>query len=189
MRARNAADAENLSPGRTTLTAESTPQADESTDKTVTLGAFVEQEFGFKGRLFVTAGLRTDKNSAFGKNFNAVYYPQLGVSWVVADEPFFPRWSWLNSARVRGAFGASGVQPGTTDALRYFQPQTANVDGTDAAAIVFSAVGNPDLKPERAREFELGGEVNLLQNRVTVELRYYNKREEGARLARSVAPS
>src|SRR5436853_300236 len=186
---RNGAYAENLAPGGTTVTAGSTPLADESTDKTVTLGAFVEQEFGYKGRLFVTAGLRTDKNSAFGRNFSAVYYPKLGVSWVISDEPFFPRWSWLSSARLRGAFGASGVQPGTTDALRYFQPQTANVDGTDAAAIVFSAVGNPDLKPERAREFELGGEVNLLQNRVTVELTYYNKRTQDALIARTVAPS
>src|SRR5207247_7618522 len=62
---RNGAYAENLSPGGTTVTAGSTPKADESTDKTVTLGAFVEQEFGYKGRLLVTAGLRTDKNSAF----------------------------------------------------------------------------------------------------------------------------
>src|SRR5437764_647383 len=163
---RNGAFAENLAPGGTTVTAGSTPQADEATDKTVTLGAFVEQEFGYKSRLYVTAGLRTDKNSAFGRNFNAVYYPKLGVSWVISDEPFFPKWSWLVSARLRGAFGASGVQPGTTDALRYFQPQTSNVDGADAAAIVFSAVGNPDLKPERAREFEIGGEASLLQNRV-----------------------
>src|SRR5437763_2432340 len=186
---RNGAYAENLSPGGTTVTAGSTPQADESTDKTVTLGAFVEQEFRFKGRLFVTAGLRTDKNSAFGKNFNAVYYPKLGVSWVISDEPFFPKWSWLVSARLRGALGASGVQPGTTDALRYFLPQTSNVDGADSAAIVFSAVGNPDLKPERAREFEIGGEASLLQNRVSVELTYYNKRTQDALIARVVAPS
>src|SRR5207253_114141 len=43
---RNGAYAENLAPGGTTVTAGSTPLADESTDKTVTLGAFVEQEFG-----------------------------------------------------------------------------------------------------------------------------------------------
>src|SRR5947207_7982226 len=186
---RNGAFAENLAPGGTTVTAGSTPQADEATDKTVTLGAFVEQEFGYKSRLYVTAVLRTDKNSAFGKNFNAVYYPKLGVSWVISDEPFFPKWSWLVSARLRGALGASGVQPGTTDALRYFLPQTSNVDGADSAAIVFSAVGNPDLKPERAREFEIGGEASLLQNRVTVELTYYNKRTQDALIARTVAPS
>jgi len=54
---------------------------------------------------------------------------------------------------------------------------------------VFSAVGNPDLKPERAREFEIGGEASLLQNRVSVELTYYNKRTQDALIARTVAPS
>ena len=186
---RNGAFAENLAPGGTTVTAGSIPQADESSARTVTVGAFVEQQFGFKGRLFVTAGLRTDKNSAFGKNFNAVYYPKLGVSWVVSDEPFFPKWSWVNSVRLRGAFGASGVQPGTTDALHFFAPKTSNVDGADAAAIVDSSLGNPNLKPERAREFEIGGEATLLDNRISVELTYYNKRTSDALIARTVAPS
>src|SRR5205807_8784405 len=44
-------------------------------------------------------------------------------------------------------------------------------------------------KPERAREFELGGELNLLQNRVTVDLTYYNKGTEDAVSARTGAPS
>jgi len=91
--------------------------------------------------------VRTDKNSAFGRELQRVYYPKLGVSWVVSEEPFFPKWSWLNSLRLRGAFGASGVQPGTTDALHFFAPKTSNVDGTDAAAIVDSALGNPNLRP------------------------------------------
>jgi len=186
---RNGAFAENLAPGGTTVTAGSIPQADENSARTVTIGAFVEQEFGFKSRLFVTAGLRTDKNSAFGKNFSAVYYPKLGVSWVISDEPFFPRWSWVSSLRLRGAFGASGVQPGTTDALHFFAPRTANLDGTDAAAIVDSALGNANLKPERAREYEIGGEASLLKNRVNVELTYYNKRTKDALIARIVAPS
>jgi len=186
---RNGAFAENLAPGGTTVTAGSIPQADETSARTVTLGAFVEQEFGFKSRLFVTAGLRTDKNSAFGKNFSAVYYPKLGVSWVISDEPFFPRWSWVSSLRLRGAFGASGVQPGTTDALHFFAPRTANLDGTDAAAIVDSALGNANLKPERAREYEIGGEASFLKNRVNVELTYYNKQTKDALIARIVAPS
>ena len=186
---RNGAFSENLPPGATTVTAGATPQADETTLETITIGAFVEQEFGYKNRLFVTGGLRTDDNSAFGKNFSAVYYPKLGVSWVISDEPFFPKWSWVNSVRLRGAFGASGVQPGTTDALRFFAPKTSSVDGVDAAAIVDSAIGNQDLKPERAREFEIGGEATLFRGRVNVDFTYYNKRTKDALIARTIAPS
>jgi len=186
---RNAAYAENLAPGATTVTAGAIPQANEATAITVTLGAFVEQQMAFRDRLFLTAALRTDKNSAFGQNFKAVYYPKLSVSYLISRESFFPTFSWLNSFRVRGALGASGVQPGTTDALRYFSPGTSNVDGVDQAAIVFSAIGNPNLKPERARELELGFDADLLSQRVHLEVTGYNKRTADALIARTVAPS
>src|SRR3989454_1111567 len=117
---RNGAYGENLSGGATTVTAGTIPLADEVTDISKTLGLYVEQYFAFKDRLFVTGALRADDNNAFGANFKAVYYPKLSVSYVISEEPGFPKWKWLNSLRLRGAIGASGVQPGTTDALRFF---------------------------------------------------------------------
>src|SRR2546425_13026992 len=130
-----------------------------------TLGLYVEQYFAFKDRLFVTGALRADNNSAFGANFKAVYYPKLSVSYVLSEEPFFPKWHWVNSLRLRGAIGASGVQPGTTDAARFFLGGTASVDGADTPALIFSAIGNPNLRPERAREYEFGGDATRSEER------------------------
>src|SRR2546426_1115677 len=186
---RNGAYGENLSGGATTVTAGTIPLADEVTDISKTLGLYVEQYFAFKDRLFVTGALRADDNSAFGANFKAVYYPKLSVSYVISEEPGFPKWKWLNSLRLRGAIGASGVQPGTTDALRFFQPTKASVDATDNPALVFQAMGNPNLRPERAREYEFGGDATLFDNRFNIELTYYNKRTKDALIARIVAPS
>src|SRR5205814_5635095 len=149
--------AENLAGGATTVTGGAIPTVRESTTVSSTVGAFVEQQFGYKDRLFVNGGLRADDNSAFGKDFKTVYYPKLSVSYVISEEPFFPKWRWLNSLRLRGAIGASGVQPGTTDATRFFLPQTASVNGADIPSLVYSAVGNSALKPARAREYEIGG--------------------------------
>ncbi len=137
----------------------------------------------------MTGGLRADDNSAFGQHYKAVYYPKASVSWVISDEPFFPKLSWVNSLRLRGALGFSGNHPGTTDALRFFAPKASNVDGADQASLVDSAIGNPNLKPERAREIEVGGEVTLLSSRLHVDFTYYNKRTKDALIARTVAPS
>ncbi len=186
---RNGAYAENLPPGATTVTAGAIPLVDEATDVSKTLGLYVEQYFAFKDRLFVTGALRADDNSAFGANFKAVYYPKLSVSYVISEEPGFPKWKWLSSLRLRGAIGASGVQPGPTDALRYFAPKTASVTGTDVSALVDSAIGNPSLRPERAREYEFGGDATLFDGRFNIELTYYNKRTKDALIARIVAPS
>ena len=184
----NVAFAYDLAPTATTLTAGGVAQVAESTTISKTLGAFVEQQFGYKERLYVSAGLRADGNSAFGSDFKAVYYPKLSVSYVISQEPFFPRWSWINSVRLRGAVGASGVQPGATDAIRFFLPTTASVQGRDNNAIIFSALGNNDLKPERAREYEFGGDATLFDRRVNVELTYYNKRTKNALIARTLPP-
>ncbi|TMQ03116.1 MAG: hypothetical protein E6J91_48235, partial [Deltaproteobacteria bacterium] len=158
-----------LPPGATTVSAGSILQADEATTIAKTLGAFIEEQFTFRERLYVTAALRGDDNSAFGKNFRAVYYPKFGVSWVVSEEPFFPTLSWLSDLRVRGALGASGTQPGSTDAIPFYSPATASVDGVDRGSIIFSAIGNETLKPERAREVELGFESSLFTTRVHLE--------------------
>ncbi|PYO44710.1 MAG: hypothetical protein DMD33_02085 [Gemmatimonadetes bacterium] len=184
----NVAIANDLAPTATTLTAGGVAQVAESTTVSKTLGAFVEQQFGYKERLFVSAGLRADGNSAFGSDFKAVYYPKLSVSYVISDEPFFPKWRWINSVRLRGAVGASGVQPGATDAIRFFLPTTASVAGRDNNAIIFSALGNTGLKPERAREYEFGGDATLLDQRVNIELTYYNKRTKNALIARTLPP-
>ena len=125
----------------------------------------------------------------FGANFKAVFYPKLSVSYVISEEPYFPKWSWINSVRLRGAVGASGVQPGTTDALRFFLPNASSVDNVDTPAVVDTSLGNPDLKPERAREFEMGGEAVLFDRRLSIDLTYYDKRTKDALIARTIAPS
>jgi outer membrane receptor protein involved in Fe transport len=181
--------AENLAGGATTVTGGAIPTVRESTTVSATVGGFIEQQFGYKDRLFVNGGLRADDNSAFGKDFKTVWYPKLSVSYVISEEPFFPKWRWINSVRLRAAIGASGVQPGTTDAARFFLPQTASVNAVDIPSLVYSAVGNTALKPERAREYEIGGEATLFDSRAYVELTYYNKRTKDALIARQVPPS
>ena len=186
---RNGASGSDLPPGATTVGAGAIQRVSEATDITKTVGGYVEQLFGYKDRLFVTGALRVDDNSAFGANFQAVYYPKFSVSYVISEEPYFPKWTWINSVRLRGAVGASGVQPGTTDALRFFAPTAASVDNADSPAILDSASGNPGLKPERAREYEIGGEAVLFEHRVSVDLTYYNKRTKDALIARIIPPS
>ena len=63
------------------------------------------------------------------------------------------------------------------------------MDNADTPGIVFSALGNPNLKPERAREYEIGGEAVLFDNRLSVNLTYYNKRTKDALIARTLPPS
>ncbi len=146
-----------------------------------TLGGFVQQQLIWNDRLFVTGAVRRDKNSAFGRNYPAVSYPKLGVSYVVSEEQAVPLPAFVKTLRVRGAYGGSGLQPGAFDAIR-----TYNAAG---GFLTPSNAGNLDLGPEKSYETELGLDGGLFDDRYGFELTYYNGRTKDAILSRQAAPS
>ena len=186
---RNGASGEQLAPGTVTPSDGAIQSVSASTSYTKTLGIFLEEALAFRDRLFLTAALRTDQNSAFGTNFQQVYYPKLSASYVISDEEFFPKIPMLDQLRLRATYGAAGTQPGPNDALRYFSAAQVNADRTDVNGIILSAVGNPNLKPERATEFEGGFDAKMLDQRVNLELTYYSKLTKDALISRVLPPS
>lgn len=187
-REENEALGEELAPGTQTPNAASQPDVATSTVLSKTLGFFIEEQVGMRDRLFITGALRTDQNSAFGTDFQNVVYPKLSVSWIASDESFFPALAWLDQLRLRTAYGKSGVQPGSNDALRTFGGLLANYRGSDLPALVYTAIGNKDLQPEQSAELEGGFDIRLFR-RANVELTFYRKETENALIDAIIAPS
>jgi TonB-linked SusC/RagA family outer membrane protein len=186
---RNGAEGRTLPPGATTVTAGATKAADEATSESRTLGAFLEEHLAIRDRLFVTGAIRSDRNSAFGADFKTVFYPKFSASWLVSEEDFFPTPRWLNQLRLRTAYGASGVQPGTIDAVAYFAATRTLGESGELPGVVFSALGNTNLRPERSTELELGVDGTFWNNRLTTEVTYYNKVSKDALISRILPPS
>jgi TonB-linked SusC/RagA family outer membrane protein len=185
----NEAFGRELPPGAQTPNGAVTRQAFENTTLQRTLGIYLEEAAALNDRLFLTAAVRTDQNSAFGTNFQRVYYPKGSLSWIISDEDFFPKLGFMSQFRLRFAYGASGVQPGPNDAQRFFSTSIQSIRATDASGLQISALGNPDLKPERSTEVETGFETKLLDNRVSFDLTYYNKLTKDALIDAIVPPS
>ena len=177
--------------GSNSIAGAAVTQSNEQTIEQITVGAFIEEQVGFKDKLFVTGAVRTDRGSSFGSSFKSVFYPKLSASWLVSNEDFFNTddKSWISSLRLRGAWGASGVQPGTNDALRFFNPIAATVDGVSVTGVTIGGVGNADLKPERSVELEFGADIKLFSDRVGLDLTYFNKQTEDALIFRQLPPS
>jgi TonB-linked SusC/RagA family outer membrane protein len=185
----NTAQGATLPPGAQNPGAGSIPSASAATTLTKTLGIFVEEAAAINDRLFLTAAIRTDQNSAFGTNFQRVYYPKASASWIASDESFFPKPSWLQQFRLRTAIGASGVQPGPNDALRTFGAVNTNIAAVDAAGLRSALLGNANIKPERSTEFEAGFDAQLMSGRVNWEVTYYRKQTKDALIQLPIAPS
>jgi TonB-linked SusC/RagA family outer membrane protein len=188
----NQAGGTTLPPGATTADAGSIPSVNESYTLQKTWGIFVQQDAALRDRLFLTAAVRTDQNSAFGTNFQRVYYPKASLSWVISDEDFFPHhslFSAISNLRLRLANGASGVQPGPNDALRTFNADKAAIKNTDAPIETFQAIGNDSLRPERSVEWEGGFDSRLFGNRIQFDVTYYSKLTHDALIGAIIAPS
>jgi hypothetical protein len=175
-------------PGLETVTA--------GADKTVTqdgvldsrtLGFYLQQQFGWADRLFLTAAVRVDNNSAFGKDIKWVTYPKASLSWVVNEEPFWASRApgFLNTLKLRAAYGQSGQQPDIFTALRTLRP----VPGPSGGGLTPQFYGNPNLGPERGVETELGFDAGFLDDRIGLDFTYYRTRTQDAILSRPVAPS
>ncbi|HUX32991.1 MAG TPA: TonB-dependent receptor [Gemmatimonadaceae bacterium] len=141
----------------TTVSGGATRNGTETYAANATVGMYGQEEVAWQNRLFFTAALREDDNSAFGSTFKAAYYPKVSASWVVSEEPWF-HVGWVSGLRLRAALGASGTQPGTFDAQQLYSPA---VGYQNQPALVPSSFGNPALKPERSQELETGFEGTL----------------------------
>lgn len=162
---------------------------DENNTESVTIGAYLQQQFGFDDRIFLTGALRGDQNSAFGTDFGLIWYPALSASWVVSEEDWFPQLGFLNSFRLRGSWGRSGLQPGFRQAITYYTPVASTVDGRDVPSYTIGGVGDPGLRPELSTELDTGFDLGLFDDRLGIDFTYYDKKSRDALIARRLAPS
>lgn len=154
-----------------------------------TASRLIREDLAFRDRIFLSGAIRNDKNSAFGQNFGSINYPSVTLSWVVNEESFFPKTNYFNSLRLRAANGRSGQKPNFRDAITFFNAQTVTVSGTDVAGIVVGGTGNPNLRPERSKETELGFDAGFLGERIGLEVTHYNKRTDDLLIAVPLPPS
>lgn len=148
-----------------------------------TFGILVQQQFGWRDRLFLTGGIRGDRNSAFGQDLGFVTYPSGQLSYVVSDEDFFPKNRVVTSVKLRGAYGQSGLRPGVFDALTYFSPTVATVNGQSVNAFTIGGAGLQTLRPERINEAEGGFDLGFFNGRVSLEATYFAKASRDALIA------
>lgn len=151
-------------------------------------GFYVQENVGFWDRYYLDLGLRVDHNTAFGDNVSWQYYPKVGVSYVMSDEPWLRTAvmnGWINSLKLLANYGVAGNYP---PAFEYQRTVTLSPYlGQNAAQ--FGKYGNPDLGPERKHSVEVGFESTLLHNVLHLGLTYYYSRTKDALFSIPTLPS
>jgi TonB-linked SusC/RagA family outer membrane protein len=151
------------------------------------------------GQLYLTAALRNDGSSTFGRNNLRSWFPKGSAAWeftkLAGD-----RLSFLSYGKARIAYGEAGVEP-----LPYFTSQTftsAIIGGisqgtgnTPTQAGLGGLVTRSELKaattlrPERSKELEAGVDLGFFQDRADASITWYNKKSIDVILPEPLAPS
>lgn len=142
-------------------------------------GVYVQDNFGILNRYYLDLGLRADDNTAFGSNVGWQWYPKVGFSWILSDEPFMKDLAdggLINNARLFTNYGVAGTFP---PAFAYERTMMlSSFQGKQAAT--FGNYGNPDLGPEKKHSFEAGFESSIFENFFTLGFTYYYTRTKDA---------
>jgi len=132
--------------------------------------------FDYKNLFFIEGTIRRDRTSTLAKGNNSFVYPSVNTSFVFSDAFNMP--SFLSYGKIRGSFGIVGNYPQTYQANVAYQQGSLQVQQTGGQSVLYtymnSSYGNDKIRPEQKREFEFGLETKFLNNRIGLDVSYYN---------------
>jgi len=170
-----------------TISSGATKTADEEFLQNKTFGVYYQQQFGINDRIFLTAAVRGDDNSSFGKNYDFVVYPKYSLAYALSEEPFFQNaLPWITEFKFRTAFGKAGRQPDLFAAIRTYAP---SVGPGGSGTLTPNNIGNPDLEPEIGEETEIGFDAGFLDGFAGVEFTVFKQRTKNAIVSVPILPS
>lgn len=137
--------------------------------------------YNWDGKYLLTASLRHEGSSKFGKNNKWGNFPAVSIGWRISNESFMePSRSWLNDLKIRADYGESGNQNfgsymslATMAGYGYSYINGRYLQGWGA-----SKNPNPDLKWERAKNWNIGLDFAMFNNRFSGSLNYFRRRTE-----------
>lgn len=135
---------------------------------------FARVNYNYAGKYYFDASIRADGSSRFGANHQFGYFPSAGVAWRVSEEDFLKNVRWLSDLKLRGSIGVTGNQNGINDfASRGLWG--AGVNYQNNPGTIPSQLANPNLKWESTRQSNIGLDLGLFNNRLTISGDVYDK--------------
>lgn len=144
-----------------------------SESKTREVGIIGTLQYGFAGRYYLTAGIRSDATSKTGRNSRWGTFPTLSVKWKLNREAFLQKFEWLSDLSLSGGWGKSGKSPnGSFTYVGTFNTEDAYMD---QSAVKPTSMQLNKLKWEVTSSMNGGLQLGFWKDRVTVEFDYYKK--------------
>ncbi len=150
-------------------------------------------------QLFINVTGRLEAASTFGElSNNRFFYPSADLAWQFSELPVFASSKLLSFGKLRSSYGVVGIQPTAyRTTTNFFSPNWTelldpNLDGSlfgTGTYVQSRSKGNPYLRPEKKKEFEIGTDLRFLNNKISLSATYYSNKTTDALLDIPQAPS
>lgn len=136
--------------------------------------------YDFDGKYMFTASLRHEGSSKFGVDNKWGNFPAVSVGWRISQENFMKNIKWVNDLKLRADYGVTGNQDfGSYNSLNtmtgfgyyYYGGKYFQVWGPSKNV-------NPDLKWEKGKNWNVGIDFSLFNNRVYGSFNYFNRKQQ-----------
>ena len=134
---------------------------------------FGSASVGFQHTYYLEGTLRGDKSSTLPVNNNVYVYPSASASVVFSE--FLKNQKIMNYGKVRASVAQVGSDTDPYQLITSYTNSKYSYSGYAMGMISNSVQPNPDLKPTKTNSLELGLEMKFLNNRLGVDLTYYNQ--------------
>jgi len=134
--------------------------------------------YSYLKRYNLTTTLRADGSSRFAVNNKWGYFPSLGLSWNINEEPVFePLKETIDNLKFRFSVGTTGNQEiGDYQYLSQYVPVYYSSNGTVITGYAGSNLSNLDLKWESTTQYNAGLDWGLWKDRITFIFDAYYKK-------------
>ncbi|MBR2649542.1 MAG: SusC/RagA family TonB-linked outer membrane protein [Sediminibacterium sp.] len=150
-----------------------------------TVGVFADVVVDYNRWLSLNVKARNDFASTLPNGGRSIFYPAAAVSAVLTEAIPSLKTNWLNLLKVRANYGAVGRGPGAYNTSNYatlggaadgFGPAINYPFNGLSGYTISNSAGNTKLKPEFTTEWEIGTDINLFNNRVSIQANYYQRK-------------
>jgi len=151
-------------------------------------GIYGQAEVAWKNMVYLTMTARNDWSSTLPKGNRSFFYPGITASWIFS-ELLKEKAPWLSFGKVRAAWGKTGNDADVYMTNSVYAQATSNSSGWADSKFPFSRtgtnaytagniLGSLDLSPEMTTEFEVGLNMAFLQNRISFDVSYYDRKSD-----------
>lgn len=148
---------------------------------------FGRLNYTYDDKYLVTATMRADGSSKFGKNNRYGYFPSVALGWNISNENFLANSNAINNLKLRASWGQTGSQeiPSKITKASYTESNSNNdtypldSGATDLSGYpygsIFTRLANPNIQWEVATQTNIGLDFSLLNYKLTGTIDYFNK--------------